>query len=218
MDLSKVARLKVIAVTAAFAVVAVVLVLPPSQGVAEHHGGSVAKFDSDGNLLRPVGYRQWVFVGTPLTPDDMNGGQAPFPEFHAVYIDPGSWAHYEKTGEFRDGTVLIKELISVGARKATSGNGYFMGNYLGLEAAVKSKAHFPDEPGNWAYHSFTTPGSPMSSEENRKNIHESAALKEKAKAFPTAVCATCHVASAGEDMVFTQFYPVLRAAKAMVKK
>jgi hypothetical protein len=186
-------------------------------GVAEHHGDSAAKFDSEGNLLRPTGYREWVFIGTPLTPNEMNGGMAPFPEFHAVYIDPASWAHYKKTGNFRDGTILVKELISVGSKQATSGVGYFMGEYLGLESAVKSQKHFPDEPGNWAYHSFTTPGSPMESEEMRKEVHAGAPLKDKAKAFPTAICASCHQASAAEDMVFTQFYPVIRAAKAALK-
>lgn len=29
-----------------------------------------------------------------------------------------------------------------------------MGEFLGLEATVKSKQHFPDEPGNWAYFNF----------------------------------------------------------------
>jgi hypothetical protein len=37
----------------------------------------------------------------------------PLPEFHAVYIDPESYTHYEKTGKFRDGTVMIKELVGV---------------------------------------------------------------------------------------------------------
>ena len=202
---------------AAAAVIGAVFLIPASQGVADHHEGSVAKFDSEGNLLRPEGYREWVFVGTPLTPNDMNGGMAPFPEFHAVYIDPVSWAHYQKTGKFREGTILVKELISVGSKQATSGVGYFMGEYLGLEATVKSKARFPDEPANWAYFSFTTPGSPMEGDDTRKKIHEGAPLKDKATAFPTAICASCHVASAAEDMVFTQFYPVLRAAKAAVK-
>ena len=208
--------MRVIALTAA-GVVGAVFLMRASQGVAEHHEGSVAKFDSEGNLLRPEGYREWVFIGTPLTPNDMNGGTAPFPEFHAVYMDPTSWTHYKKTGEFRDGTVLIKELISVGSKEATSGIGYFMGEFLGLEAAVKSKARFPKEPGNWAYHSFTTPGSPMEGEEMRKKVHAGAPLKDKVKAFPTAVCASCHVASAAEDMGFTQFYPVVRAAKAALK-
>jgi hypothetical protein len=206
----------VIASAAVVAVVAVFLI-PGSDGVAEHHEASFAKFDAEGNLLRPTGYREWVFIGTPLTPNDMNGGMAPFPEFHAVYIDPVSWAHYKKTGKFREGTILIKELISVGSKQATSGAGYFMGEYLGLEAAVKSKTRFPNEPGYWTYYSFTTPGSPMESDEMRKKVHAGAPLKDKAKAFPTAVCAACHVASAAEDMVFTQFYPVTRAAKAALK-
>ena len=217
MDVSHRIRMSVIALAAAAALVGAAFMIPVGQGFAEHHEGSAAKFDSEGNLLRPTGYREWVFVGTPLTPNDMNGGMAPFPEFHAVYIDPASWAHYKKTGEFRDGTILVKELISVGSKQATSGVGYFMGEYLGLEAAVKSKAHFPDEPGNWAYHSFTTPGSPMEGDEMRKKMHAGAPLKDKAKAFPTGVCAACHVASAAEDMVFTQFYPVLRAAKAALE-
>jgi hypothetical protein len=214
-------RTSIIALLTAAVAVGAITMIPASRGVANHHEGphegSVAKFDSDGNLLRPTGYREWIFVGTPLTPNDMNGGTAPFPEFHAVYIDPDSWAHYKKTGKFRDGTVLIKELIAVGDRQATSGKGYFMGEYLGLEAAVKSKSHFPKEPGNWSYFSFTTPGSPMAGDGSREKMHAGAPLKDKATAFPTGVCAACHVASAAEDMVFTQFYPVLRAAKAAVK-
>jgi hypothetical protein len=213
MRLTKSVRITVITLAAAGAV----FLIPMSQGIAEHHEGSVARFDTAGNLLRPEGYREWVFIGTPLTPNDMNAGMAPFPEFHAVYMDPASWAHYKKTGKFREGTVLMKELISVGSKQATSGAGYFMGEYLGLEAAVKSKAHFPNEPGNWAYFSFTTPGSPMESEAMRKKVHAGAPLKDSAKAFPTAACASCHQASAAEDMVFTQFYPVTRAAKAGLK-
>ena len=108
------------------------------------------RFTSDGDLVRPEGYREWIVVGTPLTPNDLNRGNAPFPEFHNVYIDPDSFDHWKKTGEFRDGTILMKELISVGDKKASSGKGYFMGEYLGLEATIKSKQHFPNELGNWA--------------------------------------------------------------------
>src|SRR5262245_34445106 len=86
------------------------------------------EFTADGQLKQPPSdYRKWVQLGTPLTPNDLNNGEAPFPEFHSVYMDPESFAHYEKTGKYRDGTVIVKELISVGAKKATSGNGYFMG-------------------------------------------------------------------------------------------
>ena len=155
---------------------------------------------TDGELERPTGYREWVYVGTPVTPNDLNDGKAAFPEFHNVYIDPESWAHWKETGEFREGTILIKELVSVGAKAAVSGNGYFEGDFLGLEATIKSSKHFPDEPGNWAYYSFSTPD------------HKT--LTATAKAFATESCNSCHSAAAADDWVFTQYYPVLRAGKA----
>jgi hypothetical protein len=153
----------------------------------------------NGELERPTGYREWVYVGTPLTPNELNDGKAPFPEFHNVYIDPESWAHWKKTGTFRDGTILMKELVSVGSKAGVSGKGYFMGEFVGLEATIKSKQHFPNEPGNWAYYSFSS------------KDHKT--LSETAKAFPTSACNSCHAGAAKDDFVFTQFYPVLSAGK-----
>ena len=131
----------------------------------------------------------------------MNDGNAPFPEFHSVYMNPEAFTHYEKTGKFPEGTVLVKELISVGEKEATSGNGYFMGEFIGLEVSMKDKARFKDEPGNWAYFSFG----------------HKYPLKDKAKAQATASCNDCHDGDADDDWVFTQYYPVLRAAKKSAK-
>lgn len=154
----------------------------------------------NGKLERPEGWREWVYIGTPVTPNELNNGKAAFPEFHNVYIDPDSWQHYKTTGDFPDGTIIMKELVSVGSKSAVSGKGYFQGEYLGLEASIKSKAHFPSEPGNWAYFSFTT--------------EDGGALKSSAEAFPTASCNSCHQAAAAKDFVFMQYYPVLRARSA----
>ena len=154
-------------------------------------------------LLSPDDYRRWVFVGTPLTPNDLNNGKAAFPEFHNVYIDPKSFDHYEKTGNFPDGTIMVKELVSVGAKSAVSGQGYFEGEFIGLEATIKSKRYFADEPGNWAYFSFTD--------------HDGGDLHKTATAFPAASCNGCHAAAAADDFVFTQYYPVLRAHKGIKK-
>ncbi len=151
----------------------------------------------DGELVRPSGYRKWIYVGTPLTPNDMNEGKAPFPEFHSVYIDPQSYDHYEMTGTFPDGTVLVKELVGVGTKEATSGNGYFMGDFTGLEVLMKDTQRFRDEPGNWGFFSFG----------------HKYPLKRSAKIQPTSNCNDCHGGAADDDYVFTQYYPVLRAAK-----
>jgi hypothetical protein len=155
-------------------------------------------FDADGKLNRPdVSYRQWVYVGTPLTPNDLNPPAAPFPEFHSVYMHPSDFDHWKRTGAFQDGTVFIKELITVGSKQAVSVNGYFMGEFSGLEATVKDSTRFKDEPGYWAYFDFG----------------QSYPLADKSEPFPAAACNACHETSAADDFVFTQYYPILRAAK-----
>jgi hypothetical protein len=155
-------------------------------------------FNGKGELVRPdVSYREWVYIGTPLTPNDLNPPEAAFPEFHNVYIHPNDFDHWKRTGTFPDGTVIIKELVLVGATQAVSGKGYFMGEYTGLEAAIKDSKRFKDEPGSWAYFSFG----------------HSYPLADTAQAFPAPACNACHAASAADDFVFTQFYPVLRSAK-----
>jgi hypothetical protein len=155
-------------------------------------------YNDKGEMIRPdISYREWVYVGTPLTPNSLNNGNAPFPEFHNVYIHPSDFDHYKRTGQFPDGTVMVKELVLVGSTAAVSGNGFFMGEFAGLETTVKDSQRFPDEPGNWAYFSFG----------------HSYPLADSAVAFPAPACNACHAASAADDFVFTQYYPVLRAAK-----
>ena len=158
------------------------------------------EFSEEGKLKQPVGFRKWVYIGTPLTPNDLNNGEAAFPEFHSVYMDPDSFAVYEQTGIYPDGTVLVKELIAVGDREASSGKGYFMGDFTGLEVSIKDKQRFADEPGNWAYFSFG---------------HKYPLKTEVAKNL-TASCNKCHQDNANE-FVFDKYYPVLRAATPKTK-
>ena len=167
---------------------------PPADGP---RSAQLVTFNQTGELVRPTGYRKWIYVGTPLTPNDMNDGSAAFPEFHSVYINPSAYDRYEKTGEFPDGTVLIKELVSVGSKQATSGSGYFMGEFTGLEVLMKDRRRFKDEPGNWGFFSFG---------------HEYP-LNSTAMIQPTSNCNDCHGGAADDDYVFTQYYPALRAAK-----
>jgi len=197
------------------AVISTILAGAISIGVTAYSAGSVAaqgvneaRFTSDGQVMIPEDWRQWVFVGTPLTPNALNDGKAPFPEFHNVYIEPSAYAHWQKTGEFANGTQIAKELVLIrqkdpdemnaeGSTGEVSGVGYFQGEFTGLELTVKDTNRFADEPGGWAYFSFG---------------HELPYAKTAA-VFPAETCNACHEASAEDDWVFTQFYPVLRAEK-----
>ena len=95
---------------------------------------SLPPFDPDGKVELPTGFRAWVFVGAPLTPNGLNNGKANFPEYHHVYIEKKNVDAYLKTGEFPEGTVIVKELTRVlnptfpdGSRTEPSGRGYFNG-------------------------------------------------------------------------------------------
>ncbi|MBX9896017.1 MULTISPECIES: cytochrome P460 family protein [unclassified Nitrosomonas] len=176
----------------------IALASPVIASDAHHAHGkdhNFGRFTKDNLLLTPKDYREWIFVGAPVTPNDMNEGKAAFPEFHNVYIDPTSWNHWKKTGQFRDGTVIVKELVGVGTKEAPSGHGYFPGEYNGIAAMVKDSKRYPDRPGNWAFFGF-----------------ESYEAKNGAIQADEA-CAACHKENAAQDMVFIQYYPVLRAAK-----
>ncbi len=167
-----------------------------SVAAGEHDGHKTyAHFNKDGELLTPKNYREWIFIGSPVTPKDMNDGNPAFPEFHNVYIDPVSWAHWKQTGKFRDGTIIVKELVSVGTKEAPSGKGYFQGEYLGIAATVKDSKRFADRPNNWAYFGYESYESKSAAPQTDES------------------CNTCHKENAAEDNVFTQYYPVLRAGK-----
>jgi len=153
---------------------------------------STFEFSCNGNLKRPpVGYRKWVQIGTPLA---LHEGEAQ--EFHAVYMDPLTFTHFEKTGQIRDGAIVVKEASGVGSRESAAGKGYFMGEMTGLQASIKDSSRFKDEPGQWGYFDFG----------NKYPLRDEASKK------PVAACNKCHADNAKTDWVFSQYYPVLRGA------
>src|SRR5215468_4859767 len=84
---------------------------PADQGVLTR-SRYLPEYTPAGELKLPENsiWRAWIFVGEPLTPNALNGGHANFPEYHNVYIEPGSYEIYRKTGIFPDGTIFFKEL------------------------------------------------------------------------------------------------------------
>jgi hypothetical protein len=188
----------VVAVIAGLSYTLTVAVIPSASAQPQARA-AVVEFTADGKLKQPAGYRKWVHVGTPLTPKELNDDEVS--EFHAVYMGPESFAHFEKTGKFSDGTVMVKEFSGVGSKEAVSGKGYFMGEFTGLEFSIKDSKRFKDEPGNWAYFNFGT-----------KYPIKTEAPKEAA-----ASCNECHRDNAKTDWVFSQYYPVLRAAAPLSK-
>jgi len=57
---------------------------------------NTATFGADNEVSQPKNWREWVFVGAPLTPHALNDGKAPFPEYHNVYVEPSAYEHWKK--------------------------------------------------------------------------------------------------------------------------
>lgn len=169
---------------------------------ADNH--PAARFEGKDTLLRPEGYREWVFVGSSLglryaqNPDEQRSDaqRGPAAEvYHNVYINPASYRAFAQTGKFPEGTVLMLELANSEVKKEPGLQGSYQNQFVALEAAVKDSKRFPE---GWAYFSFDGPDGKLSA---------------TAKPFPKERCWSCHHNKAATDHVFTQFYPVLRAVK-----
>ena len=154
------------------------------------------EYTASGELILPKNFEHWVYVGSPLTPNALNNGMAGFPEFHNVYMEPGSYEIYQKTNEFPEGTIFFKELQLTlpaqspdGSRTEPSGRGYFPGALNGADVTVKDSKRFA-ATGGWGYFNF--------------NHHEPKAATAKVKSKDE--CAFCHISKAKKDEVWTQFY------------
>jgi len=184
-----------------------------AKPVAAQTEQSSVVFNADGTVQVPTGFRKWVFVGAPLTPEGLNDGKyncnqpggctrSNFPEYHHVYIEQKNVDAYLKTGEFPEGTVIVKELTRVlnptfpdSSRKEPSGRGYFNGQYNGIDMTVKDSKRFAKTNG-WGFFTFG---------------HHPLPYEKTSADRPVTECAGCHIANvAATDMTWIQFYPLLR--------
>ena len=197
-------RLLVVVVGLGLAGSAAYIVLAKPVAAAQSEQSS-AVFEPDGKLKLPdpPTFRRWVFVGAPLTPNGLNNGKANFPEYHHVYIEQKNIDAYLKTGQFPEGTIIVKELTRVlkptfpdGSRTEPSGRGYFNGEYNGIDVTVKDSKRFAKTKG-WGFFTFG---------------HHPLPYAQSAEEAPASECASCHQTFVAKtDMTWVQFYPLLRA-------
>lgn len=194
-------RVRSLAITASLAsgVVLTAMLAQPAPASAQQKCYP-PEYTKSGELILPKNFHEWIFVGSPLTPNALNPPKANFPEYHNVYIEPCAYEAYQKTGVFPQGTIFFKELQLTlppaenpdGSRTEPSGRGFFGGPFNGADVTVKDSKRFADTNG-WGYFNF----------------HHYEPKAKTATVRAKAECAYCHIASAKKDEVWTQFYPLL---------
>lgn len=171
------------------------LILLPAMLSSQGPGMPTPKYTDKGRLVRPEGYREWMFVGANLGMGYTEGQQPPKQNYHNIYMQREAYKAYVSTGRFPDKTMLVMEVLSMGTKESINRNGSFEDKKIGIEVALKDESRFPEK---WAYFNFIGEGG--------KPMADSAPFKKEQ-------CWNCHNQHGAKDNVFLQFYPALRDAR-----
>jgi cytochrome P460 len=154
------------------------------------------RFTREGELIRPVDYREWIYLTSGLGMSyDSTATHETDPTFDNVFVNPAAYRAFLETGKWPDKTVFVLEVRSSASRGSINKAGHFQSGLVSVEASVKD-SRFPEK---WAYFSFGGPGS----------------MRASARAFPKEECHSCHSQHGAVENTFVQFYPtLLEVAKA----
>jgi hypothetical protein len=144
------------------------------------------------NLVRPLDYRDWTFLGSGLGLTYEAAAPNAAPRFTNVFVNPSSYRSFMETGRWPNETIFVLESRRSDTNAAPNVGGRFQAEMLGLEAEVKD-ARFPD---GWAFFNFG---------------QASALSTAAAPLTGTAVsaCVECHSNHTAVERTFVQFYPTL---------
>jgi hypothetical protein len=163
---------------------------------------SPAVFNGDDSVQLPTEYRRWQHVGARVKTGGnsvLDGSIIVIPQLMNAYVEPGAFDIYRTTGEWPEGTQIVKEFSSIKTGKDCSassficstpyGFGVFENRFIGLGMMVKDSRRFPTETGHWGYFSFLLDGQRYAS---------------VSPVRARAQCSACHEAhAAATDYVFS---------------
>ena len=160
--------------------------------------------DADGNVSLPLEFRQsWTFLGTwSIANEDVepsaqasNHGAA---GLHNVYTQPETVAAYRKTGEFPDGTMLIKELLTATTGSMTTGTVSWGQSVEGWFVMVRDRHNrFPNNRlwgDGWGWVLL-----------NADDPDHAVTTNYKTE------CTGCHIPARQDDWIYVKGYPILNS-------
>ncbi len=145
-----------------------------------------AEFSGD-KLLRPEGYREWIYLSSGL---GMNYSPAPGSHemFTNVFVPQWAYHAFVASAKWPDGTWFVVEDREQQTKGSINKSGHFQIDLMGLGVEVKDSKRYPD---TWAYFNF-------GADDKTASVH----LKQD--------CFACHEANAAVEHSFVQFYPTLK--------
>lgn len=172
--------------------VTLMLALAGPQPLAAPAGSSTAAvYTTDGKLVFPEKYREWIYLTTGLDMDySPNVDLSSHSMFDNVFVNPDAYRAFLATGSWPDKTVFVLEGRMAASKGSINKSGHYQTTDIMTRSLhVKDSARFGDS-GNWAF--FT--------------VDDKNATRQIPK---DAVCYSCHTQHGAVDTTFVQFYPTL---------
>jgi hypothetical protein len=181
----------------AIAVVGVLIgaiALRQSRSQTSRNADPAPQFTADGKLVRPEGYRRWVYVSSGYGMSYSQRASDSMQMFTNVFVLPASYDYFLAHGTWPDKTMFVLELYGSTSQGSINKHGQYQNEFMGLDVEVKDEKRFPDK---WAYYGFNSGEKAASANTPSKNE-----------------CWNCHEANAAVEHSFVQFYPeLLKVAK-----
>ena len=146
----------------------------------------------DGDIAFPEGFLDWPTLGAWSTADESGTANG----MHQVYATPGTAAAYRETGEFPDGTVLVKEVRGAATANLSTGAATYATDKGVWFVMVKdSKGRFSDnalwgDGWGWALFEAKDPSKQVATDYKKD-------------------CIECHIPAKDTDWIYVEAYPVL---------
>jgi hypothetical protein len=154
-----------------------------------------ALVDKAGNIAKPKDFREkYEMLGSYFVLDSAGN------QMHMTYASPGAAQYYRTNGKFADGTVLVKEVLATDHASMTTGDAHWAtGTKVWFVMMKDEKGRYPDsklwgDGWGWALYKSGAPD------------------KQVAVSYKND-CQGCHVPAQKTDWIYTQGYPVLKAAQ-----
>ncbi len=152
------------------------------------------QFTKEGKLVRPEGYRKWVYVSSGY---GMSYSQTPSGAqmFTNVFVTSAAYDYFVANGKWPDKTMFVLEVYGSTSRGSINKQGSYQTKLSGLDVEVKDQARFADK---WAYFNFSETANVAGADTPSRND-----------------CWKCHEQNAAVEHSFAQFYPeLLKIARA----
>jgi len=168
------------------AVVAATIGAIGTRSAATDVDSAMPQYSGD-KLVRPDGYREWIYLSSGLGMNYSPGAMGP-EQFTNVFVAPWAYREFVATGKWPEKSIFVVENRSAQTTASINKTGRYQTDLAGIAVEVKDSARFPD---TWAYFGF-------------------GGDDKTAAANPKTACWQCHEDNAAVEHSFVQFYPTLK--------